>query len=207
MSEIDISLFLERGSYPLSLARKIGIQEAIAVECILKTSEWGPIDKDDLQLKLSKLSMPSIDGLITRLSSLGVVKILARSISLNREYFVANDEFEIDLAIEQPLISNREFKTLFEAWKKILASKGRRFPDCDLLSKFEGKNLDESIAALRLSVTNKYTSLFFNERNKHRGDSQQNSNDTGVRPNYRSTEGNGGDGGGADEETVEIYGF
>jgi hypothetical protein len=99
------------------------------------------------------------------------------------EYLINYDHLELLLTPPgsinntiTPTFNNPEFIALCNSWFKILKDKQRGKTISEIYNLFNGKTLEDALAALTLSVNNKYVSLFFNDPNNQRPNTRAGAN-------------------------------
>jgi len=176
MRDALVDLLINQKSYPVNLAVAIGIENAVSVNEIIKFCGFNPGPKENVERLLKNAGVKKPTDTLFELSKIGIIlDDQISNIRINTKYF---DEYESELVVKvdkshSEIYNHPDFKRLFRTWMSIHIAKGSKKKEKDLLILFQGKTLQQSIKALELSINNRYLSIFFNERENDRGNSEK----------------------------------
>jgi hypothetical protein len=166
-----INLLLLQNTYPVRLASEIGLINSVVVSEMIKKSEFNYIDDMIISASCRAVGISKVSNILNELSNIGIcerdTKNKSSRVSIKWLEEFESDEIEVDVK-EASVFRDEEFKRLFKSWCSVLKAKGFTVREKDLLSRFEGKEIHESLKALEYSINNKFTTLYFNEKNKAR---------------------------------------
>ena len=170
-----ISLLANQKTYPLELARKIGIECSIAVTEIIKFSGFAKVLESEVKLKLNQAAISDSEIVITKLHRLSVLSRSGDYIQLIEPWFEdQEDEIDLDVNITESIWTNKEFLQAFNKWKDFCVARGKGRNQEYYTEVFRGKDLESSISALRYAYDNKFTTLYFKDEPAHnRGSTQK----------------------------------
>ena len=174
MSDIkNILYFSECGTYPKRLASKIGIAKASLLWHLLQATK----DRNyTFRQPFFSMARDYDFNVINSLIEDGYIIKLSDEYKINTEKLLSTvSDNETVIRKVKPTFENDEFISLCEKWEFKLRQKNRHKSLREIYSLFEGKTLEESLRALRLSVNNNYVTLMFDEHKEH----NQNSRDRG----------------------------
>ena len=161
-------------SFSPTLAAIIGVEEATLLSYLISTYS-------------NQAFQPVFPKIWTRkvFDSLFDKKIITPKpfVSSNIEYIIDYNKIESLLTLSEPTpnVINPPFKdatfiALCNSWHKLLKEKQRHKTLSEIYNLFNGKTLEDALAALTLSVNNKYVSLFFNDPNNQRPNTRAGTN-------------------------------
>lgn len=141
---------------PIELAYKIGISEACLLASCVR--QYG----SDVVDVISDLHKPET---IQRLIDLNLLK------PKGNKFIINYSEIDSLLGVTplkelHPTFRDPEFIQACEKWQDILKKKNRSKTIQSIYDLFKGKTLDESLAALKLAIENKFVTIMFNEPKK-----------------------------------------
>jgi hypothetical protein len=189
-----IELLATHKSYPVNLAMIIGIEEAVAINEILGLCNLNAALVSDVEPRLRKAGIKKPSDMLFSLAKIGILEYnnLEETVKINTRWFEEQDD-DLNIVVDRKhieLFSNLMFQASFKKWRSILLAKGSKKTEKELLSLFEGKSLTTALKALEYSIHNKYTSLYFNEREENnRRDSKEDRNN--ARPGAYGRAGKG----------------
>ena len=143
---------------PIELAYKIGVAEACLLASCIRHYGTDVVDA------VSDLHKPET---VQRLIDLKLLKEIQ-----GNKFIINYHEIEQLLGNNQtikdahPTFRDPEFIQLCEQWQKVCKEKSRPKTIQYIYSLFQGKDLTDSIDALKLAVNNKYVTLIFNANTK-----------------------------------------
>lgn len=185
-----ISLLANQKTYPLELARKIGIECSIAVTEIIKFSGFAKVLESEVKLKLNQAAISDSETIITKLHRLYILSRSGDYIQLIESWFEdQEDEVDLDVDITESVWHNQEFLQAFDKWNAFCIAKGKGRLKAYYIEVFKGKDLDSSISALRYAYDNKFTTLYFKDEPAHnRGSTKKDRSDNRRWTDRRSGE-------------------
>ena len=189
MQDQLINLLLSQNSYPVNLAHEIGIENSVAVNEILKCSGFSPVAEALLIPRFNKAGIKDFFECRNRLHSIGLITCFhdEADIQLNKFWFEKKDSIHVE--IKKTIYQDKEFSKLFSEWKNMLIKKGVKRKNEYFEELFKDVDLDVAKKALKYSIDNKFTTLYFNERFKQ--NSEGNRSSYRAVPNSRTAERNG----------------
>jgi hypothetical protein len=163
MQDQLINLLLSQNSYPLGLAHEIGIENAVAVNEILKYAGFSEVSEAELIPRFEKAGLKHFFESRNKLHKLGLLTVLhdESKVQLLESWFKEQDTLQVD--IKPTLYQDKEFVSLLTKWKALLFSKGVKRPESYFEELFRGKDAEAVKSALKYSIDNKYTSLYFKD--------------------------------------------
>ena len=156
-----LNKLLQQRAYSVKLAKKIGIpKSALFYFLVNRFDSLEFIGRDCING--TEFNIDDFNGLVNN-------NIIVKE---GDKYFINTNAVDIILreSVEiyetHPPFTNHRFVLLCNKWMEILRDKKRTKSKKEIYQLFTGRSLDESINALKLSITNRYISLFFNDTDK-----------------------------------------
>lgn len=164
MNEHSLAVFLSAlKSYPIKLARKIGCREAILWYDLFIT--YGNLE---FQFRPESCYLLGIIDGKEIFDNLINLEYIVESRKEEENTFVLSFNKIISEAggfeYEELPFEDSEFKTLLTLYENLLKSKGHRKTRKEICKCFKDKSLEQSKAALKKAVDNKWNTLYFDDR-------------------------------------------
>ena len=167
MKQSLVTLLFKTKSYPVNLAIEIGLENACALYELLQANGFNTIRHCDASVRLSEIGIRDTNLVLERLvENKALIATDGGFYKVSLEWLEKDEELELS-NINPSFFLDKEFCSLILAYKNLLIKKGRKdIKINEIKNLFREKSKSQSIRALQYSISNNFSSLYFNSKDE-----------------------------------------